>query len=1057
MTSQTSPTADEDGPFELSKIFIGREQQLDLFDVYLDRWQRLMANASPVESPVTTSPSPNNRIQGLIVLLYGRGGFGKTTLLQRYHTIVSQDNRHFLISKIVDWEFAIEGMRGLFSPSAGQEVDATEYFKMLCDRLAIALDKKPQAFEEYQAAARDVANGRKEASGVLDTLQKDDRFGWLRNLTVEGILFAVRTHLPGSSLILENEKVKEAAYAAGKTTEEQVSQIFARLRDKLGSKISDILDPTLRLGLALGRDLHKFARNFPLLIFFDTYEEIDEGDRLLRMVMGAAGIRVGWVITGRDNLWAGQDQIERSIALEYGYKEIVPSDRGLPVDFNVGGVGAFTASDIKDYFDLLCKMVPYPLPKVPVEGAKRILDATKGVPLAVKLAAGLYMRTADLDTITENVEGKREIVDQMVLRYLLHARDNQTELAKLYGLAMVRHADEPTAVVAALGLTPEQARMSYASELSRLQRRYSFIFNEKDEPSLHQEVRTFLRLWLSERSQQPEIQAINEQLKGALEATLKRLEEQRTYPTLSARFEDERWVETYLNLAEQVFWLDPVEGMRFALPFMIAADRYRPFASNEMIDIGEFFHTKIESPYVGWWELATANFKSVAHVEQWIIVTKFFKNVHPIDNRQKLLTEKLMSVDPSFLREKSHQIENLARIIHQQNIGFPVPLTNFRDEVEALLWWRLGEVDEQKAVEWYEKALTLLGSESALRKAATRAYWNMARKLRGEKKVVEGLPLLNRAIDLTPDDAAAYTSRGAIYRQLQEYTKALEDYTQAIMLDPFSSYPYTGRGAVYRDLREYQQACEDYSHAIELDPSNVSPYTGRGAVYRQLRKYQRALEDYARAIEINPNDVYLYHGRGAVYYDLREYQRALEDYTRSIELNPNNAYPYTGRGMAYLQLKDTMRAQADLSVACERDPRNIKTQWLAVWASFGKRRVGGEIADRLEKIAAADAQQYYAYICRAVASGLRGRLKEGLEEVEQALTLLPEEWDAYFWKGMLRAYYYQTGYHMTIDAIEKSLERGLPPLLLLPLYWLEQERSGFFEKYALPLLKKHDV
>src|SRR5258708_16870505 len=105
---------------------------------------------------------------------------------------------------------------------------------------------------------------------------------------------------------------------------------------------------------------------------------------------------------------------------------------------------------------------------------------------------------------------------------------------------MVRGADRPRAVAAALGLTPEQARETYRSELSRLQRRYSFIFNEKDEPSLHQEVRTFLRLWLLERSQQPEIQAINEQLKGVHETALKSLQELRSIPTLLATPESHR-------------------------------------------------------------------------------------------------------------------------------------------------------------------------------------------------------------------------------------------------------------------------------------------------------------------------------------------------------------------------------------------------------------------------------------------------------------------------------------------------------------------------------------
>src|SRR5258708_16642339 len=245
--------------------------------------------------------------------------------------------------------------------------------------------------------------------------------------------------------------------------------------------------------------------------------------------MGAAGARVGWVLAGRDNLWAGSGQRERSTGMEYGYKDLAPADRGLSINFNAGDVGAFTISDITEYFALLRKQVrpALSLPGVTEADAKSILDVTQGVPLAVKIAAGLYAETASLETITADVEGKREIVDEMVRRYLLHTRTDESEKLKLYGLAALRRADQPAAAAAALGLTPEQAASRFASTLSRLHRRYSFIFTEKDQPTLHQEVRYFLRLWLLEHRSEPEIVAVNRRVKQADQAAPATLGEHR--------------------------------------------------------------------------------------------------------------------------------------------------------------------------------------------------------------------------------------------------------------------------------------------------------------------------------------------------------------------------------------------------------------------------------------------------------------------------------------------------------------------------------------------------
>ena len=336
-TSPNPPGGDGHDTYDLGGIFIGRQHQLDLFDIYLTRWQHLLFTADPdLDPPTRTAPSPNNKLQGLVVLLYGRGGFGKSTLLRRYRDIALQEGRNLIVSAIVDWEFAVEGKRGLFNPPPGQQVDSAEYYRVLCAQLAIALGKEPRVFKEYQAAVKAVDEARKKAGGILDSMRQDDRYGWLRGLAVETITAAIRTYVPGSGFVLDNPAVKKASEGVAELTQEQVAHLRERLHDRLGSALGDYLDPDLRLGLAVGHDLRDLARNFPLLICFDTYEEIDEADRLLRVVMGAAGARVGWVLAGRDNLWAGPGQRERSTGMEYGYKDLAPADRGLSINFNAG-------------------------------------------------------------------------------------------------------------------------------------------------------------------------------------------------------------------------------------------------------------------------------------------------------------------------------------------------------------------------------------------------------------------------------------------------------------------------------------------------------------------------------------------------------------------------------------------------------------------------------------------------------------------------------------------------------------------------------------------------
>jgi len=90
-----------------------------------------------------------------------------------------------------------------------------------------------------------------------------------------------------------------------------------------------------------------------------------------------------------------------------------------------------------------------------------------------------------------------------------------------------------------------------------------------------------------------------------------------------------------------------------------------------------------------------------------------------------------------------------------------------------------------------------------------------------------------------------------------------------------------------------------------------------------------------------------------------------------------------------------------------------------------------------------------------VAMWLRTNFEEALQELEQAIQIAPDEWDAYFWKGVACASMERDEGAMT--AIEKSLELELPPILLSPLRWFEQDRPEFYQKYVVPLMARYDL
>jgi hypothetical protein len=620
-------------------------------------------------------PAPSNQIKSLVVMLYGRGGFGKSALLERFHTAARRSLPHLAVSEIVDWEAAIEGNRSAFLPSGpGQRIDAGVCSQVLCTPIALALGKRLNDFKEYQKAVRDIREARQLAGNALDALQKDDRYGALRKMSLDMAIAVVKSADPTPfTKWLDTDRNREGLDDALRVGVESLRQIIIeRWHARLGSEWIYALDSDLVLGLGLGRDLAFFARKRPLLIFFDTYEEIAEADHFLKIVMKVAGTRVGWVLAGRDNLWSGAEQHKRSLEVEFGYKDIVHRDYGLGIDFDSTSIGPFTLHDILSYFQQL------PLNKrvqrsISEMEARQILELTQGVPMAVKIAAGLYLETADIQLITERAQDRDKVIEVMVNRYLRHTRSELDEKERLYGLALLRRAGE-VGIAAALGFSQEQARTNYEVELTRRHRRYSFVFTEKAQPSLHQEVRYFLRLWLLKHQHEARIIVVNQRLQEAHKYALQQLEERRPYRSLKERVLDDEWIGIYLDLVEQTFWLDPFEGVRHILPIVIAARSYRSVTIDwtyyaydegrrsiveEALTIGAFFVPYMHLPAREWWEYAVGG------------IQDFIPGNSSI----------------SFISG----MEKLADLIGENQLTFFSPVPHYKAELEALQWWQLGD------------------------------------------------------------------------------------------------------------------------------------------------------------------------------------------------------------------------------------------------------------------------------------------------------------------------------------------------------------------------------
>jgi tetratricopeptide (TPR) repeat protein len=1079
---------------KLDVIFVRHDEQEQPFHHLLLYWLRL-SQANPAVPPAQDAqlPSPHHKIRNPIVLLFGESGLGKSTLLRHYHNLASDPLYHLRVASIIDWRTASEMDTRQFAALSSQEIDPLPYFNLLHRKLADALSRRSAAtkkqlaaFAAYQQAVAEVRGAMEQVAQLLFQLQLDkakyEPLGWLieaKTGTQKLMHWCTERSWPACD---EAQISKALARYIGEGTgieKKHLTGLYEALQNNLSAtELAAYLYPEQILARGLGHDLRSQAKKQPLLLFFDTYEYIAKGDSWLRQVMSAAGQRVGWVIAGQAGPWSSYEQAHidsDNAQARYSYQEIVADGLLLSINFATSSAGVFSVKDIIYYFAQLYVQQPA-LKRISRADAKRIFDITQGHPQVVSNIASSYIYRPDLDSILKKAE------HDMIELYFENTHNDEQERQKLYALAMLRRVNNASVVASMLCLNAPPDHVSYHRLLQQLHQRYQFVAIKQGQPLLHEKVRDTLRHWLvTEGSKTASFAVVAKRLVQVQQSCLHEFEQQHHYKSMRDYLEDDSWINTYLDYIEASFWSDAATGIWQALIFMLAAMLYRREIIYEIERLSAFFLPMIPASYQDLWQrlrqclsaqgqrtttarallegLTTLHHqltqmatlpqpalssgpgidyeRGLAYLTQHIHNDALHQELllYTFQLRANLTREQLRGSDEQTRSSHARLISQLNSLAEQSVHSSFLDLcltpdrfpTAFVRELEGALWWLQGKIHHEHnkdnisvMLNCYQEAWQRLGNHSALQEEFAYIYWEIAADHFNAQRYQQSIACLDQAVYIKYNYEDAYYSRG---------------------------------NALY-EMGRYKEAIVQYQYAICLYKQYLPAFINLGNAYGNLKRYEDALVAYNEACTLDPQNYLLYYNRGCTYKELKKYHESLQDFTRTIELKEDYVEAYIGRGNTYGIMYDYTKARADYQKAAEIDPHAINNVWMAMWASFGKTVIGSEAQHQLEKLIQLDPQHYIASIGRAMCMALQHQKLHHIEPVlEQATLQESEQWDSYFWKGLIKAFYGQTT--AARQHIDQALKLGLPPLLLMPLYWLEPVVPHFFNTYARPLLQMH--
>lgn len=148
---------------------------------------------------------------------------------------------------------------------------------------------------------------------------------------------------------------------------------------------------------------------------------------------------------------------------------------------------------------------------------------------------------------------------------------------------------------------------------------------------------------------------------------------------------------------------------------------------------------------------------------------------------------------------------------------------------------------------------------------------------------------LTKRIAEDPENDELYVQRAAFYYYLEQYEKALADYTKALSLKE-TAQTYYYRASVYVAMGENQKAYDDLKLALADSPDKTDYLSLFADVCNSLKKYRESLQTLQKLIDKDQKNAILYAlaGDASVYLSdhtsaVTYYRGALQNFSQKTE------------------------------------------------------------------------------------------------------------------------------------------------------------------------------
>ena len=221
------------------------------------------------------------------------------------------------------------------------------------------------------------------------------------------------------------------------------------------------------------------------------------------------------------------------------------------------------------------------------------------------------------------------------------------------------------------------------------------------------------------------------------------------------------------------------------------------------------------------------------------------------------------------------------------------------------------------------KNLALMSSEIDFSEFESNQLVNKARSfIYDENERDQAIELLQKAINLNPNNKNAYLELAHTYKEKNYYSETIKYFDKAIEIDADNVDVLSEKAAYNYEKKYYREALDSYKKMAYKNPQDFSFYFNKGYSEDAIGLTDDAIDSYSTYINNYTTTSLAYNNRGVCYSKKRLYQKAIDDYSLAIkngksDSKENLGMYYNNRGSCYSNLNKKVEACLDYKRAAD--------------------------------------------------------------------------------------------------------------------------------------------